>query len=234
MSAGLPRGAPLSAHLAIVAISSSLSDGSLWNFWMPMLRSTYHGGITPALRSHAGALLDRARPRAHVLVADERHRRDAGRPVAVLAAALEDGRDVLREGDVGRNAAAAACVRPCGASETKTCGNDATPARRSRRTSHEHPSHTLLADDGSNSNFTAGAPMPYKSNGSRRVSSRGFRGSCHRRARTSLNDAERRTLRPAPRRRRDHASEHQLRAELHVPRLQDVQRPQPRRARRSC
>jgi hypothetical protein len=28
MSAGLPRGAPLSAHFAILAISSSLSDGS--------------------------------------------------------------------------------------------------------------------------------------------------------------------------------------------------------------
>src|SRR5262249_22262496 len=48
MSAGLPRGAPESAHLAIVAISRSLSDGSLWNFWMPMFLSTYHGGMTPA------------------------------------------------------------------------------------------------------------------------------------------------------------------------------------------
>ena len=49
MSAGLPRGAPLSTHFAIVAISSSLSDGSLWNCWMPMFFSTYHGGMTPAL-----------------------------------------------------------------------------------------------------------------------------------------------------------------------------------------
>ena len=48
MSAGLPRGAPLSAHRAIVAISSSLSDGSFLNFWMPMFFSTYHGGMTPA------------------------------------------------------------------------------------------------------------------------------------------------------------------------------------------
>ncbi len=48
MSAGLPRGAPLSAHFAIFAISSSLSDGSFLNFWMPMFFSTYHGGITPA------------------------------------------------------------------------------------------------------------------------------------------------------------------------------------------
>ena len=48
MSAGLPRGAPLSTHRAILAISASLSDGSSWNFWMPMFRSTYHGGMTPA------------------------------------------------------------------------------------------------------------------------------------------------------------------------------------------
>ena len=54
MSAGLPRGAPLSAHFAILAISSSLSDGSFLNFWMPMFFSTNHGGITP--RGCAGAV----------------------------------------------------------------------------------------------------------------------------------------------------------------------------------
>ena len=48
MSPDCPRGAPLSAHLAIIAISSALSDGSFLNFWMPMFFSTYHGGITPA------------------------------------------------------------------------------------------------------------------------------------------------------------------------------------------
>jgi hypothetical protein len=48
-SAGLPSRAPVSAHLAILAISSSLSDGSFLYFWMPTFRSTYHGGITPAL-----------------------------------------------------------------------------------------------------------------------------------------------------------------------------------------
>ena len=47
-SAGLPRGAPLSDHFAISVISSSLSDGSFWNRWMPMFFSTYHGGMTPA------------------------------------------------------------------------------------------------------------------------------------------------------------------------------------------
>ena len=48
MSAGLPIGAPLSAHWAIIAISFALSDGSSWNFWMPMFFSIYQGGITPA------------------------------------------------------------------------------------------------------------------------------------------------------------------------------------------
>src|SRR5262249_53999424 len=48
MSAGLPRAAPVSAHLAILAISSSLSDGSFLKLWMPMFFSMYHGGITPA------------------------------------------------------------------------------------------------------------------------------------------------------------------------------------------
>src|SRR5262245_29266080 len=48
MYAGLPHGAPVQTHLPIIAISSSLSDGSSWNFWMPMFFSTYHGGMTPA------------------------------------------------------------------------------------------------------------------------------------------------------------------------------------------
>ena len=47
MSAGLPRGAPLSAHLPIVATSASLSDGSSLYLWMPTFFSMYHGGITP-------------------------------------------------------------------------------------------------------------------------------------------------------------------------------------------
>src|SRR5262245_40433412 len=46
MSAGLPCGAPCSAHLVIVAISASVSDGSPMNFCTPILRSTYHGGIS--------------------------------------------------------------------------------------------------------------------------------------------------------------------------------------------
>src|SRR5262245_4075010 len=49
MSAGLPRGAPLSAHFAILAISSSLREGSFLNFWIPMFFSMNHGGIAPRL-----------------------------------------------------------------------------------------------------------------------------------------------------------------------------------------
>ena len=49
MSAGLPRGAPLSTQAAIFAISSSESDGSSLNSWMPMVLSTCHGGISRLL-----------------------------------------------------------------------------------------------------------------------------------------------------------------------------------------
>src|SRR5262249_43124250 len=45
--AGLPCGAPLSAHRAIVAISASDSDGSFLYCWMPTFFSMYHGGMTP-------------------------------------------------------------------------------------------------------------------------------------------------------------------------------------------
>ena len=47
MSAGSPCGAPLSAHIAIVRISSSLSDRSSLKRWMPTFFSIYQGGITP-------------------------------------------------------------------------------------------------------------------------------------------------------------------------------------------
>ena len=43
---------------------------------------------------------DRARPRAHVRVADERHRRPAAGAVTAFARALEDGRDVSAESDL--------------------------------------------------------------------------------------------------------------------------------------
>lgn len=63
-SAGLPRGAPLSAHLPIMAISASLSDGSFLKCWMPISFSTYHGGITPAFGpTLVRALIERAHGR---------------------------------------------------------------------------------------------------------------------------------------------------------------------------
>ena len=49
-------------------------------------------------RADAGAGLDRARPRTGLFVGLQRHRRHAARAVAVLAAALQDRRDVLGEG----------------------------------------------------------------------------------------------------------------------------------------
>ena len=64
MSAGSPCGAPASAHAAIFLISSSLSDGSFLNCWMPMCFSTYHGGMAPGLsRSPVRCLMDRAQGR---------------------------------------------------------------------------------------------------------------------------------------------------------------------------
>ena len=44
-SAGLPRGAPLSAHQAICAISFAVSDRSPLNRWMPTSFSMYQGGM---------------------------------------------------------------------------------------------------------------------------------------------------------------------------------------------
>jgi hypothetical protein len=49
MSAALPRGAPASTQLAIVAISLSLSEGSFLKWRMPTLRSMNHGGISRAV-----------------------------------------------------------------------------------------------------------------------------------------------------------------------------------------
>src|SRR5260370_20591412 len=49
ISAGLPCGATPSAHLTIVAISASLNDGSFLYFWMPIVLSTNHGGISRLL-----------------------------------------------------------------------------------------------------------------------------------------------------------------------------------------
>ena len=53
----------------------------------------HHAGM----RSDTGALLDRPRPRTHIFIRDERHRTTTTRTMAVLAAALKDGSDVLGE-----------------------------------------------------------------------------------------------------------------------------------------
>ena len=63
-SAGLPSGAPLSAQVAIFSISSSLSEMSSLNCWMPMSFSMNHGGMAPRLlRSAVRALMARAQGR---------------------------------------------------------------------------------------------------------------------------------------------------------------------------
>ena len=64
-SAGLPSGAPLSAHIAIFSISSSLREMSSLKCWMPMSFSMNHGGMAPRLfRNCVRALMDRAQGRA--------------------------------------------------------------------------------------------------------------------------------------------------------------------------
>src|SRR5690242_13141890 len=45
ISRGSPCGAPASAHRTMVATSSSLSDRSFWNDWIPTVLSRCQGGI---------------------------------------------------------------------------------------------------------------------------------------------------------------------------------------------
>ena len=45
-SAGSPMGAPASTHATIVPISSSVSETSFLNSWIPTFRSTCQGGIS--------------------------------------------------------------------------------------------------------------------------------------------------------------------------------------------
>src|SRR2546425_2013565 len=68
MSAGFPCGAPESTHLTMVAISASLSEGSLLNFWMPMVRSMNQGGIS---RAEILVLIARAHGRASLYVSKD-------------------------------------------------------------------------------------------------------------------------------------------------------------------
>src|SRR6185436_8016604 len=57
-----------------------------------------------ALAAKRGARLDRLGPRPDVFVRDQRHRCDAARVMAFLAAALQDRRNVPGEGDLARRA----------------------------------------------------------------------------------------------------------------------------------
>src|SRR5205809_3634497 len=63
MSAGFPCGAPASTHLTIVAISPSLNEGSSLYFWIPIVLSRNHGGISRLLTR---SLIERAHGRASV------------------------------------------------------------------------------------------------------------------------------------------------------------------------
>ena len=80
MSAGSPCGAPLSAQRAIVATSSSLSDQSSLNRWIPMFFSMYHGGMTPGLsRSPVRYLMARAHGRTSSYEMSDIGARELGR-----------------------------------------------------------------------------------------------------------------------------------------------------------
>ena len=98
MSAGFPRGAPLSTHFAILAISSSLSEGSSLYCWMPMSFSMYQGGIAPRWVRSRGPRLDRPREGSRVFVRQQRHGRQGVGPMTRLTMALQDRCDIFREG----------------------------------------------------------------------------------------------------------------------------------------
>ena len=95
---GLPRGAPTSAQAANVAISSSVSARSSLIAWMPTSFSRNHGGITPMRLRSPVRVLDAPRPRAHLFVRQQRHRRHRVGTMAALAVLLQDRRDVPGEG----------------------------------------------------------------------------------------------------------------------------------------
>ena len=142
MSASSPRGAPLSAHFAIerdlVGAQRRIVLEVLDADVLLDIPRRHHAGA----RADAGALLDRARPRPHFFVGAQRHRRHAVGPMAVLAAALQDRRDVLGERDFGgdrRREAAAAAPRPARSRRVAGPGslrqatrNDAVIGRRLR------------------------------------------------------------------------------------------------------
>src|ERR1700730_12436131 len=96
-SFGSPFGAPLSTHFAIIAICSSVSDGS--GSYSPIVLSRCHGGIyrLPDL------LFDRSSPGPRIFVGRHRKWRHLRRPVTNLTRLLEDGLDILGECRIRRN-----------------------------------------------------------------------------------------------------------------------------------
>src|SRR5947207_922619 len=68
MSAGFPCTAPASAHLTMVAISSSRNDGSFLYFWMPIVLSRNQGGISRLLTR---CLIDCTQGRASLYVSSD-------------------------------------------------------------------------------------------------------------------------------------------------------------------
>ena len=75
----------------MVAFSDAVSFRSFEN--VPVGASACHGGIDAV----GDLLADGARPRAHLLVADERHRRDLARAMTGDAIRVQNRRDVTRE-----------------------------------------------------------------------------------------------------------------------------------------
>ena len=78
----------------MVAIWSSLSDMSFWNFWMPTVLSRCQGGM---LRVATRCLMAFAQGRVSSYVTRDMGAIDAF-AMAVLAFLLEDRRDILGEG----------------------------------------------------------------------------------------------------------------------------------------
>src|SRR2546425_5265951 len=72
MSAGLPRGDPLSTHVAILATSSSFREMSSLNCWTPTVLSMNHGGIASGLsRRPVRYLIDLAHGRTSSYVIND-------------------------------------------------------------------------------------------------------------------------------------------------------------------
>ena len=63
-----PEAAPASTQRTMTSISSSLSEMSLMNCWMPMVLSRYQGGIS---RAATRALIERAQGRASSYVSND-------------------------------------------------------------------------------------------------------------------------------------------------------------------